>query len=80
MANPILSMLHTQNEQQTQTSSLPKVNKQMSFAQFVKLMKGKDPKAIVDELHASGQMSDQQYNSLVQEAGKKINTFRAFLD
>ena len=55
--NPVLSMLHSQ-----------KSNQKQSFAQFAKSMQGKDPKAMVDELRSSGQMSEQQYQNLLRQA------------
>jgi hypothetical protein len=51
----------------------------MSFAEFAKYMKGKDAKSIVDDLRASGKMSEQQYQQLTQQAQTNIDTAKGFL-
>ena len=57
--NPVLSMLHTQKNEPDMKAN---------FLQFVKSMQGKDAQAIVQQLRASGQMSESQYQSLLQRA------------
>ena len=56
-------MLHTQNSQEPKT-----LNSKQSFLEFAKSMQGRDPKAVVDELRASGRMSEAQYQSLLKRA------------
>ena len=68
--NPVLSMLHTQNSQE-----LKMLNSKQSFLEFVQSMQGRDPKAMVDELRASGRMSEAQYQSLL----KRAKDFAGFL-
>ena len=75
--NPIMSMLRSKNNsssQQNSKSSGQNTNMLSDFAQFKKSMKGKDAKAIVDELRASGKMSEQQYQQLLQKA-KSLEAF-----
>lgn len=64
MPNPIMSMLHSQNNQQPSSSG----NMLIEFAKFKKQMQGKDAKAMVDGLRASGKMSEQQYQQLISTA------------
>ena len=80
--NPILGMLNTKtynppsqpNNFGNISSTSSPANLLASFAQFKKQMEGKDPKAIVDELRASGRMSDAQYQQLLQRA-KELQAF-----
>ena len=80
--NPILGMLHTQqgNQQSPQNNivNIPQrsspADMLASFSQFKKQMEGKDAKAIVDELRASGRMSEAQYQQLLQRA-KSLQDF-----
>lgn len=64
MANPIMSMLHSQNNHRSSSSG----NMLIEFAKFKKQMQGKDAKAMVDELRASGKMTEQQYQQLISTA------------
>lgn len=85
MPNPIMSMLRSQSDNNSQQVSskmdvsLPKVDKNTSFLQFVKMMKGKDAKSIVDTLCANGRMSKAQRDSLYQQAEVKANEIRILL-
>lgn len=63
MPNPIMSMLHSQNKQSSSSG-----NMLLEFAKFKKQMRGKDAKAMVDELRASGKMTEQQYQQLISTA------------
>lgn len=67
--NPVLSMLRTQKNQ---TNGIDK----KSFLEFAKSMQGKDPKAMVDELRASGKMSESQYQSLLKRAEELSTTLK----
>lgn len=80
MSNPIMSMLRSQSKPSSNSKStgFPDVSK-MSFAEFAKYMKGKDVKSIVDDLRASGKMSEQQYQQLTQQARTNIDTAKGFL-
>lgn len=80
MANPIMSMLRTPSSSasNSKTSGFPDVSK-MSFSDFVKYMNGKDAKMIVDDLRATGKMSEQQYKRLMQQAQTNINSVKDIL-
>lgn len=84
MPNPIMSMLRTPSnngitKQNETIPDLPKVDKNMSFGQFARLMKNKDPKSIVDQLCASGRMTTQQRDMLYKQAEGRVNEFASFL-
>ena len=80
--NPILGMLRAQpgnpQNQQNNMVNIPQKSSPAemlaSFSQFKKQMEGKDPKAMVDELRASGRMSKAQYQQLLQRA-KSLQDF-----
>lgn len=70
-------MLRSKNNsssQQNSKSTESNGNILSEFAKFKKDMQGKDAKAIVDGLRASGRMSEQQYQQLLQKA-KNIEAF-----
>ena len=76
--NPIMSMLRSKSNsssQQNSKSTEQSGNVLSEFAQFKKNMQGKDAKAIIDGLRASGRMSEQQYQQLL----KKAKDLEAFL-
>ena len=56
MANPLFNLLNPNNGQQGN-------DMQSQFDNFKRTVQG-DPKAMVDQLRASGQMSEQQFNQL----------------
>lgn len=62
MTNPILQAMRT--------SGLPNNPMAMmqQFAQFKQQMQGKDPQKMVEQMLASGQMSQQQFEQLKQQA------------
>jgi len=80
--NPILELLHDKTGNPTSNPSdvgsvkppATPSNLLADFARFKKQMEGKDPKAMVDELRASGRMSDAQYHQLLQRA-KALQSF-----
>lgn len=59
--NPILSRLN-----QTQPSN--PMNMIRQFTEFKRQFAGRDPQAMVQQLLQSGQMSQQQYDQLKQQA------------
>lgn len=63
--NPILQMLG-QSQKQSMNSNPMQMLKQ--FAQFKQQMQGRDPKAMVEQLLASGKMTQQQFDQLKQQA------------
>lgn len=62
MTNPILQAMGT--------NGLPNNSMAMmqQFAQFKQQMQGKDPQKMVEQMLASGQMSQQQFEQLKQQA------------
>ena len=74
--NPIMSMLRSKNNSSSQQNSKSSEQNTLSgFAKFKQDMQGKDAKAIIDGLRASGKMSEQQYQQLL----KKAKDLEAFL-
>lgn len=63
--NPILSRLAQQAPAQQLNNPM---NMIQQFAEFKKQMAGKDPQAIVQQMLQSGQMSQQQFDQLKQQA------------
>ena len=70
--NPILQMLG-QSQKQSMNSNPMQMLQQ--FAQFKQQMQGRDPKAMVEQLLASGQMTHQQFDQLKKQA----QMFQGFL-
>ncbi len=59
--NPILQMLG-------QTPKSNPMQMMQQFTQFKQQMQGRDPKAMVEQLLASGKMTPQQFEQLKQQA------------
>lgn len=62
--NPMLAML-SQAAQPNQNNAFAMIQQ---FAQFKKLMQGRNPQAIVEHLLKTGQMSQEQYEQLKTQA------------
>lgn len=65
MQNPMLQALSQTRSQQMPNNPMQMMQK---FAEFKRQMQGKNPQAIVQQLLASGQMSQQQFDALKQQA------------
>ena len=63
--NPILQMLGQNQSQQMNSNPMQMLQQ---FAQFKQQMQGRDPKAMVEQLLASGKMTQQQFDQLKQQA------------
>ena len=63
--NPILQMLG-QNQSRQMTNNPVQMLQQ--FSQFKQQMQGRDPRAMVEQLLESGQMTRQQFDQLKQQA------------
>ena len=64
--NPILQMLgQSQSRQMTPSNPMQMIQQ---FAQFKQQMQGRDPRAMVEQLLTSGQMTQQQFQQLQQQA------------
>lgn len=67
MANPLYNVLNsTQNPILTQ------------FSNFMKQMKGQDPKAIINSMVSSGKINQQQLNQVQQQAQQMQSMFDGF--
>lgn len=74
MNNPILQALSAQKQIPTQGSNPMQMIRQ--FAEFKKMMNGKNPQAIVRELLSSGKMSQQQFEALKSQAQELSNILK----
>ena len=63
--NPILQML---GQSQKQSMNSNPIQMLQQFAQFKQQMQGRDPRAMVEQLLASGKMTQQQFDQLKQQA------------
>ena len=66
--NPMLSRLTKSTPAPAQQPSNNPMNMIQQFAEFKRQMAGKDPQAMVQQLLQSGQMSQQQFDQLKQQA------------
>lgn len=67
MANPLYNVLNSaQNPILTQ------------FSNFMKQMKGQDPKAIINSMVSSGKINQQQLNQVQQQAQQMQSMFDGF--
>ena len=58
------------------TNNNPNANIIQKFAEFKKTMEGKDPEKIVRQLMSEGKMSQQQFESLKQQATNLMSILR----
>ena len=52
-------------------------NMMQQFQQFMQSMQGKDPKAMLNDLVASGRVSQEQLNAAQQQAQQLANVFQS---
>ena len=79
MSNPMLDMLSRGAPQQfAGTGNMPRGPMQMmqQFAQFRRMMQGRNPQQMVQNLLSSGQMTQEQFEQLKQQANDLIKTLR----
>ena len=69
MGNPLFQALG---------GGLPQNNFVMQFPKFMQQMRGKDPNAMINELVASGKVSQQQLNQVQQQAQQMASMFDQF--
>ena len=55
----------------------PRPNMMQQFQQFMSQMQGKDPKAMLNDLVASGRVSQEQLNAAQQQAQQLANVFQS---
>ena len=79
MGNPMLDMLSrgTQNHfaGSGKMSGGP-MQMMQQFAQFRRMMQGRNPQKMVQNLLSSGQMTQEQFEQLKQQASELIKTIR----
>lgn len=51
---------------------------QPNFVQFMQMMKGQNPNAILNDMISSGKVSQEQLNAVQQYANKKMGMFNQF--
>lgn len=71
MGNPVLDRLN-QRQPQNPLQMLQQIQK------FKQSLNGKDPHAIVQGLLDSGQMTQEQFNQLKQQAEQIVGMFKGF--
>ena len=55
----------------------PRPNMMQQFQNFMQSMQGKDPKAMLNDLVASGRVSQEQLNAAQQQAQQLANVFQS---
>ena len=55
----------------------PRPNMMQQFQNFMQSMQGKDPKAMLNDLVASGRVSQEQLNAAQQQAQHLANVFQS---
>lgn len=55
----------------------PRPNMMQQFQNFMQLMQGKDPKAMLNDLVSSGRVSQEQLNVAQQQAQQLVNVFQS---
>ena len=79
MSNPMLDMLSRGAPQQFAGSgnmNVGPMQMMQNFAQFKRMMQGRNPQQMVQNLLQSGQMSQTQFEQLKQQANDLIKTLR----
>lgn len=78
MANPLINKIAGQMSMPMQANNPMNGMMQMmqNFGQFRQLMVGRNPQQIIQNLLASGQMSNEQYQQLISQAKNMISMFR----
>ena len=73
MSNPILQQMSQSTKPRMSNNPFQALQR---FQQFRRDMAGKNPHQIVDQLVASGQMTEEQRNGLLQQAKSMLSMFR----
>ena len=78
MANPLINKIAGQISMPMPANNPMGGMAQMmqQFQQFRRLMVGRDPQQIINNLMASGQMTNEQYQQLVAQAKNMMQMFR----
>ena len=79
MSNPMLDMLSRGAQKQfagAGNMSGGPMQMMQQFAQFRRMMQGRNPQQMVQNLLSSGQMTQEQFEQLKQQASELIKTIR----
>lgn len=77
MPNPLISKIMPQAQQMPLPPQMEGMQNMLGqFQQFRQLMVGRNPRQMVNNLLASGQMTNEQYQQLISHAQQFMQMFR----
>lgn len=77
MPNPLISKIMPQAQQMPLPPQMAGMQSMFGqFQQFRQLMAGRNPRQMVNNLLASGQMTNEQYQQLISQAQQFMQMFR----
>lgn len=77
MPNPLISKIMPQAQQMPLPPQMEGMQNMLGkFQQFRQLMVGRNPRQMVNNLLASGQMTNEQYQQLISQAQQFMQMFR----
>lgn len=77
MPNPLISKIMPQEQQMPLPPQMAGMQSMFGqFQQFRQLMAGRNPRQMVNNLLASGQMTNEQYQQLISQAQQFMQMFR----
>ena len=77
MPNPLISKIMPQAQQMPMPPQMVGMQSMFGqFQQFRQLMAGRNPRQMVNNLLASGQMTNEQYQQLISQAQQFMQMFR----
>lgn len=77
MPNPLISKIMPQAQQMPLPPQMAGMQSMFGqFQQFRQLMAGRNPRQMINNLLASGQMTNEQYQQLISQAQQFMQMFR----
>lgn len=77
MPNPLISKIMPQAQQMPLPPQMEGMQNMLGqFQQFRQLMVGRNPRQMINNLLASGQMTNEQYQQLISQAQQFMQMFR----
>ena len=77
MPNPLISKIMPQAQQMPLPPQMEGMQNMLGqFRQFRQLMVGRNPRQMINNLLASGQMTNEQYQQLISQAQQFMQMFR----
>ena len=77
MPNPLISKITPQAQQMPFPPQMAGMQNMLGqFQQFRQLMAGRNPRQMINNLLASGQMTNEQYQQLISQAQQFMQMFR----